>query len=219
MKALSVFARRRTWGELGYAVLGLPQGVAFFVVAVVTLTVSAGLAVTFVGLPLLAATNVFCRLLAGESRRVGNVLLGESLPGAPPLQRRPGLLGWIGSCVTDRWSWQARLYLVLKLPLGILTFTTAVAFYLYGLGGATYAIWRPFLPCNGTPDGVCHRGAQITSSVQLDTAPRTAAVAVAGLVVLLVAPWVVRGILAADAALTRALLGPDAGRDRAGPPS
>ncbi len=213
-QAIAVFTRRRTWGEFAYALLGLPQGVAFFVVAVTTLAVSGGLFVTFVGLPLLAATNLLCRLLGSESRRAGNILLGESLPGAPKLQRRPGLLGWIGSCLTDRWSWQARLYLVLKLPLGILTFTAAVAMYLYGLGGVTYAIWRPFLPCNSTPDGRCHRGVQWGSNYTMDTPFRVALTAVAGLLLLLAAPWVVKGVVRLDRLVVRGLLVPNRSAER-----
>jgi hypothetical protein len=210
---LAVFTRRRTWGELAYALLGLPQSVAFFVIAVTTLAVSGGLFVTFVGLPLLAATNLLCRLLGNESRRAGNVLLGESLPAMPALQRRPGLLGWISSCLTDRWSWQARLYLVLKLPLGILTFTTAVACYLYGLGALTYGIWWRSLPCN-TSKGVCHRGVGIANDYYIDSPFRIAWFALAGALLLLAAPWVVKGVVRLDRLLVRGLLVPNRSAER-----
>ena len=214
-QALAVFTRRRTWGELAYALLGLPQGVAFFVFVVTTLMFSGGLAITFIGIPLLAVTNLLCRVIADRSRRLGNVLLGESLPGPERLQVRPGLLGWIGSWLTDRWAWQARVYLLVKLPLGILTFVTALAFYLYGVGGVTYAIWRPFLPCNGdSRDGRCHRGVEWGSNYTLDTPFRIALAVVAGALLLLAAPWVVRGVVWLDRLVVRGLLVPNRAAER-----
>ena len=87
---LAVFTRRRTWGELGYAVLGLPQGIAFFVVAVTTLSVGAGLAVTLIGFPVLAATNLFCKVVAREAARGGSALLGEPRWAAAPPALEPG---------------------------------------------------------------------------------------------------------------------------------
>ena len=44
----------------------------------------------------------------------------------------------------DGTAWRARLYLVLKLPVGIAQFVATTVFLSYGLGGLTYAIWRPF---------------------------------------------------------------------------
>src|SRR4051794_37444947 len=131
---IAVFLQRRTWGEFLYAVLGLPQGIAFFVFTVVTLSVSAGLAVTFIGLPLLAASGLASRLIGNEARRLGNALTGSDIPAPEPFRTRPGWFGWIGSCLTDGTAWRARLYLLLKLPLGIATFVAAVTFYAYGLG-------------------------------------------------------------------------------------
>jgi signal transduction histidine kinase len=206
---LAVFTAKRTWGEALYALLGLPLGIAGFVFTVTTLSVSAGLLITFVGLPLLAVTGLVSRYLGMGLRSLGNTLLGESVPPPAPFVAKRGLFGWLGSCLTDGTAWRARLYLLLKLPLGIATFVTAVTFYAYGLGGVTYAIWRPFLPCNtGSGDGACHRGTQFGNNYTVDTPYRIAVLAIAGLLVLLAAPWVVRAVVAVDRVLGRALLGP-----------
>src|ERR1700761_8837495 len=73
---LAVFRYRATWGELLYALLGLPLGVAGFVFAVVTVSVGAGLGVTFIGLPVLAVTGIGAKLLADVIRRAANSLTG-----------------------------------------------------------------------------------------------------------------------------------------------
>jgi signal transduction histidine kinase len=206
--------QRRTWAELLYALLGLPLGVAGFVFVVPTTAASAGLLITFVGLPLLAVTGLGARWLGYGVRRLANELIGADVEAPQPFRANPGLLGWIGSCLTDGTAWRARLYLLLKLPVGIASFVVAVVFYSYGLAGVSYWIWRPFTPCNTSSDHVCHRGAGITDHYYLDTPFRIFLTAVAGLLILLVAPWVVRGVLAVDRLLVRALLGPTTTTER-----
>jgi signal transduction histidine kinase len=213
-RALSIFAERRTWGELLYAVVGLPIGVALFAFTVTTVSFSAGMLVTFVGLPLLAVTGLISRTLGQMSRRLANRLAGGDVPPPQTFHANPGLLGWIGSCLTDGTAWRARLYSVLKLPLGVATFLTATFFVSYGIGGVSYAIWRPFLPCNKSPDGVCHHGVGLTSNYYLDTPLRVVLTTVAGALILLAAPWAIRAVVSVDRALVRPLLGPTANHRR-----
>jgi signal transduction histidine kinase len=213
-RALSIFGDRRTWSELLYAVLGLPLGVGLFVFTVATISFSGGLLVTFVGLPLLAATGLISRHLGQVMRQLANALLGTDVPAPHPFRANPGLLGWIGSCLTDGTAWRARLYSVLKLPVGIATFVTATAFVSYGVGGVTYAIWRPFLPCNKSPDGVCHHGVGLAANYYLDTPFRIVLTTVAGLLIVLAAPWAIHAVVSIDRALIRPLLGPTEGHRR-----
>jgi Putative sensor/Histidine kinase len=208
------FLRRRTWAETLYALLGLPIGIAGFVFTVVTFTFSVGLLITFVGLPLLALTGLISRQVGSGLRSFANSLIGADVPPAQPFRPRPGVLGWIGSCVKDGTAWRARLYLLLKFPLGVASFIVATMFLTYGLGGVTYAAWRPFLPCNTTSDGKCHHSIGFTDTWQADTPWRVLLVSLAGLVVVLVAPWAIRGIVALDRMAIAALLGPTAGAVR-----
>lgn len=218
MSARALFTqllRRQTWAELLYALLGLPIGIAGFVFTVTTISVSGGLIVTFVGLPLLAATGLASRYLGSGLRKLSNSLVGTAV--APPQRFRagPGMFGWLASCLMDGTAWRARLYLLLRLPVGIAGFVIAVAFYSYGLGGVTYPIWRPFTPCQTVPgDSTCHRGASWGTSYFLDTPFRIAFTCVLGLVALLLAPWAVRRVLQLDRLLVRALLGPVGGAAR-----
>ena len=215
-RLLTVFKERRTWGELLYALLGLPLGVAGFVFTVVTLAVSAGLLVTFVGLPLLALTGLFSRYGGSVMRRLANRLTGSEVPAPEPFRGKPGVLGWISSCLSDGTAWRARLYLLLKLPLGIASFVTGLLFWLYGIGGMTYALWRPTLShcINRTSDGKCHQSVGFTDSWQADTAFRILLVTVAGIALTLAAPWAIRAVLWIDRFAQRLLLGPSATNER-----
>lgn len=211
---LAVFLRRRTWGELLYALLGLPLGIAGFTFVVTTVSVSAGLAVTFVGLPLLAVAGIVAKYGADGIRRTANRLTAARVAGRP-IGPRParGTLAWIGAQLKDGAAWKARVYLVLKLPLGIGSFVMATVFWVQGLGALSYPIWRPFLPCQTGSDGVCHRGSNFGAGYFIDTPFRIAYFALAGLLMLLAAPWVTHAMLRLDQAALRGLVGPS-GRDK-----
>ena len=95
--ALAVFGRRRTWGELLYAVLGLPLGVAGFTFTVTTLSVSAGLVITFVGLPLLAVTGLASRYFGSRIRSAGEPADRHAMSRRrAPFRTEPGVFGCIG---------------------------------------------------------------------------------------------------------------------------
>jgi signal transduction histidine kinase len=164
--------------------------------------------VTYLGLPIIAATNLGARFLAGVARHQANILLGAGVAEPPPVRARSSRYGYLRAHILDPAAWRARPYLLLKLPMGIATFATAVALYTYGLGGLSYAIWRPFRPCNDNDSRVCHCGAELWSDHTLDSAPGIALTALIGRVMLLLAPWVVRAVVTIDNLLIRALLGP-----------
>ena len=200
---------RRTWAELLYALISLPMGVFGFTLEAVTLSVSGGMMITFVGLPLLAATGMASRWIGWQWRAGANALLGWNVAAPPRFRSKPGLFGWLGSCLKDGTAWRARLYLALKLPLGIASFVAAVAFFTYGLGALTYGIWYRWLPCNTDPrTHVCHHAAALWNEHYIETTPAILLTALAGLVITLLAPWVVRGVLAIDRLTMQALLGP-----------
>jgi signal transduction histidine kinase len=207
-RVLSELLRRRTWAETLYALLGLPIGVAGFAFTVTTLAGSAFFAITFIGLPLMAVTGMLSRTIGSRLRGFANRLIGTEIPAPQPFRANPGLLGWIGACLTDGTAWRARLYLLLKLPLGIVSFTAVFVFWIYGIGGVTYATWRPALGCNRTSDHVCHRAIGFTDTWQADTPFRIFLVTVAGVVLLLAAPWAVRLVVMLDRLVMRGLLGP-----------
>ena len=136
------------------------------------LAVGAGLIATVVGLPVLVLGGLCARWLGNRLRILSNAMTGDDVPAPPPFRSRPGLLGWIRSGLTDGAAWRARLYLLLKLPVGVAASVTAVGLYSCGLAALTYWMWRPFTACDA---GRCPGGADYVARHHLDTAANVSA--------------------------------------------
>ncbi|MFC8130722.1 sensor histidine kinase [Streptomyces sp. NPDC057302] len=130
---------RQTWKEIAHLLANLPLGVAGFVYVVVTLATGGGLAVTVVGLPLLALALLGARRLGRAERARARGLLGLRIdePSPMPRHRGYGFFGWLWSSLKDPVGWRTMLYSFMRLPWGVLTF----AITLVGL----FVLW-PVLP-------------------------------------------------------------------------
>ena len=224
---------RRTASELAYLVLALPVSVGGFLFVVVGTALGIALAVTFVGLPLLAVTGLAARRLAGLDRWLAGSLLDERVPPPRPLRRGPGVFGWLQATLRDPVSWRARAYLLLKLPVAVVTFYLSAVCWVLGAFWLTYPIWwrasgpgplqdnvlldagalifRGSAPSSAP---VAHRVTVRAGAVQFDTWPLAVLVCVAGAALLLAAPWVGHGLSWLHRRLVRALLGPATNAER-----
>jgi signal transduction histidine kinase len=205
----AAFADSRTWSEQLYALIGLPLGIAGFVFVVVSLSVSAGLAITVIGIFILVVAIVLARGWAAVYRGLGRALLGITVEKPPVIRRRSGIVGYL----TESTGWRAMLFLLLEFPLAILDFTLVVTLWSCGLGGITYPAWRVALPAQRY-HGVTHHGSELFPHYFLDTPMRVIGVAIVGVAITAVIPYVVHGVLALDRGLIRGLLGPTAASKR-----
>src|SRR3954470_10400561 len=120
---------RRAAKETLHLLLDLPVGIAGFTIAVTGLATSAGLLVTFLGVPLLAGTLLLARLGAQAERFRARVLLDLDVPAPHPLVWPAGALGRVLAPFRDGASWRATLYFLLMLPVGIATFSVALGWW------------------------------------------------------------------------------------------
>ncbi|MCX5438974.1 MULTISPECIES: sensor histidine kinase [unclassified Streptomyces] len=130
---------RHTWKEIAYLLSNLPIAVLGFVYVVTMLATGVGLAVTVIGLPVLAAGLLGARQLGKAERGRARALLGLRIEEPSPLPRRrdEGFFGRLWSGLKDPVGWRAVLYEFIRLPWGVLTF----AITLTGL----FVLW-PVLP-------------------------------------------------------------------------
>jgi uncharacterized membrane protein len=134
----------RTYGALFYMLLSLATGIVYFTVVTTGVSLSLGLMILIIGIPLLVLFLGLIRVLSLVEGRIVEVLLGERMPRRPLYtQKGKGWLERIKEMFTDGRTWTAMLYFVLMLPLGIAYFTTAVTLLSMSLAfiAAPIAVW------------------------------------------------------------------------------
>ncbi|NEC10075.1 sensor histidine kinase [Streptomyces sp. SID7909] len=120
---------RWTWKEVAHLLSNLPTAIVGFVYTVVMIAIGVGLAVTVVGLPLLAAGLQGSRLIGRAERARARKLLGVVVEEpSPPARGREddGFFVWLWTSLRDPVAWRAALYSFVRLPWGILTFVVTL---------------------------------------------------------------------------------------------
>ncbi|MFF0745667.1 sensor domain-containing protein [Streptomyces sp. NPDC004111] len=202
-----------TYREIGYALTSLPVAIAGFVFAVTMFSLGTGLAVTVLGLPVLAAMLVAARGLGAVERgraRYGLGLYVEG-PGALPEDGRSGFWAAMTRRLKDVAGWKALLFHVLMFPWRVLSFVLSLTFLTVGWTVALLPAynwvfaryvdgWAGYRVYDYTSGGIRHVY-EITTPAQL------AAVSLVGLVIVFLTPKLVRALTNVDRAAVRGLLG------------
>jgi signal transduction histidine kinase len=125
----------RTYARILYLLLALPLGVAEFTFLVTAISFGFGTAITLIGIPVLIGTVWAWRWLAELERRLIGRLLGNQIPS--PYRPDPPEARWwrrVAARLADPATWKDLAFLLLQLPLGILSFTVTVTVLGAGLG-------------------------------------------------------------------------------------
>ncbi|WP_086787157.1 sensor histidine kinase [Streptomyces caniscabiei] len=198
----------RGWRELGYVLLGLPIGILLFTYSVTMVSVGAGLLITFLGVPVLAAGLAGCRGFGALERARARALLGVDVAAPEPLRPRGrGALAWMGAVLRSGASWRQLLYAVVQFPWSVFSFVVAVTFWTYGWAALTYPLWFWVFPVWVGQDGLQLYGDE-THSVYLDNPFEVTVTALVGLLFTMATPWIVRGLTMVDRGMVVTLLGP-----------
>jgi signal transduction histidine kinase len=198
---LKPLSQRRTYLETFDLLLDLVVGTLWFTVFTTLIATGASLLITLVGLPILTATFYLARVAAhGERARV-RVFLGTAIerPSYKP-PKSTGVWHRLVAPFADRTTWKELFYVWLVQPvLGVVNFTVALTVWAIPLWAITLPLYAVHWP-GAAPE--------VWSGRRLDTWHEVIPVAVAGLIVLPLVPWVIRGFAALDAAVARACLRP-----------
>jgi uncharacterized membrane protein len=133
-----VFVDSRTWGAVLYLLFSLVTGIIYFTWAVAGISLSAGLLLLIIGLPF---AGLFILSVRGVGLLEGfmvEALLGIRMPRRPLFYRKN--MGWwqrFKQLVSDKHTWLSLVYMILQLPMGIISFVVLVvliAVSLYGIG-------------------------------------------------------------------------------------
>ncbi|GGN84018.1 histidine kinase [Streptomyces albiflavescens] len=129
---------RQTWKEIAHLLANLPLSIVGFVYVATLMFTGAGLAVTVIGLPLLAGGLRGARQLGKAERARARALLGLRIDEPSPLPvHRTSFFGWLWSSLKDPVGWRTVLYDFIRLPWGIATFVVTLT--------SLFLLW-PVLP-------------------------------------------------------------------------
>ncbi|MGW3021267.1 sensor histidine kinase [Streptomyces longwoodensis] len=198
----------RSWREFAYVLTSLPISVVLFTYAVTMVALGAGLLVTFLGVPVLAAALAGCRGFGTLERARARGLLRMEVSEPEPLRPRGRwMFAWMGAVLKSGTSWRHLLYAVLQLPWSTFSFVVAVNFWVYGWALLTYPLWFWVFPMYGGQGGLQLYG-DAQHSVYLDNPFEIAVTAAVGLLFTLATPWIVRALTTVDRLMVHGLLGP-----------
>jgi hypothetical protein len=188
----------RTYVETSDLVLDLVVGVVWFSIFTTLVATGASLLFTLVGLPILTGTFYLARAAAALERRRALLFLGTEIerPVRTPA-RGAGLFQKLVTPFRDRTTWRELLYVSLVQPSqSVVNFTVAVTAWAVPLWALTLPIYATYAP------------PELWTGRRLDTWHEIIPIALGGLVMLLLAPWIIRAFAAADRAAARWGLSP-----------
>jgi signal transduction histidine kinase len=219
-RALRAPFELRTRKETIHLLLNMPVGIATFTIIVTGFATGFGLLITLIGIPILIAMLYVSRALGWFERGRAKLLLDQEV--APPYRPGPTHDRWWRqplSRATDPATWVEIVYHLLLLPIGIFTFTVAFTVWVLGASLAFLPIYAWALPepahlfdswvnvTIGNPPHVSLVGGE--SGWAIDTPFEYIVLVLIGIAILLLAPWVVRGLATANRYLVRGMLGKD----------
>ncbi len=200
---------RQAWRELLYLMASAALVALAFTVVTATMALGILLAITAVGVAIMAVSLRSARGFGHLVRALVRGLLHEDVAEPEPFVARPGLFGWLQSALRDTTAWKAFAYLAVKVPLAFLSIYVAFSIW----WDAVVCILHPFVapapsdpPEFGLVRNLFNPG---HLNVGTDGFVHDVAILISGIFLLLLAPWAVRVFTNVDRRLVRSLLGPD----------
>ncbi|MEU9111992.1 sensor domain-containing protein [Streptomyces sp. NPDC048483] len=199
----------RTWREFLYLFLSLPLSAVMFSYAIAVISLSAGLLITFLGIPVLAGGLAGGRALGVLERARARALLGLNVAEPEPVRpSKPGLMGWTGAVLKSGVSWRHLLYSFFHFPWALFSFVFSTTFWAVGWGLLAYPLWRWTFPTYLGQPGIQMWGDGDGNGFYLDTPLETGVISAVGLLLVLAGPWLIRGLTQVDRVMVLGLLGP-----------
>lgn len=110
----------QTYRNLLFALISFPLAILYFVTIVAGISIGAGTAIVFLGLVVLAVMLSIARLFGRLEREIAKAMLGATFDPAAPRPRG------LRAALLDGPSWKTVLYLMLRFPLGVVSFSVSL---------------------------------------------------------------------------------------------
>jgi hypothetical protein len=110
-----------------YLLLSFPLSLIYFILVVTGLSLSASLLILWIGLPLLVGIFAMIRGIGAIERSLVRELLGVSIAAPAPNEQQRSLWRTGLANLRNPLTWKYLLYILLKFPIDIISFTITVA--------------------------------------------------------------------------------------------
>lgn len=136
----------QTYLNILYHLISFPLGLFYFIFLVTGILLGLGLLIVWIGVPLLIGVFAASRGLSAFERLLAVKMLGSDIAPRPLTEKTPGIWNRIKSLVTDPATWKGILYLFLRFPLGIFSFSVAISLISVSLSliAAPVYFWVPW---------------------------------------------------------------------------
>jgi signal transduction histidine kinase len=199
----------RPYYELLYLVVGSPLAYATCFVLAGMLIGGAVLAITFVGIIVMALGLRAARGLGGFQRGLFRGLLHEEMEDPDPFAPRPGFFAWLQGAMRDRTAWRSVAYFFIKLPLSFLGIYAAFSLWWDALA----CFFHVFINRDAASPVIfgLERNAFSPGFLSIGQSGfiHQVAILITGVLFFFAAPWGVRAFVFLDRLLVQAMLGPD----------
>jgi uncharacterized membrane protein len=134
-QVVGIFTDPKAYSSLLYMYLSLLTGIIYFTWVVTGVALSLGFSVMIFGIPFFLLFLATVRAISQVEGRLVEAMLGVRMPRRPVFGQAEG--GWwqrFKFWLTDTRSWLTMLYMAVKLPLGVLSFSLFVVLLSLSLG-------------------------------------------------------------------------------------
>jgi Putative sensor len=133
-RVFGVLIRPRSYASAFYSLIAFPLGTLYFVFLAVGLSLGLGLVLLWIGFFILAFVLVASWGLANFERQQAILLLDANVPPMRGARRTYEDFGQqLKDFLTNPVTWKAPLFLLLKFPLGVLSFVVMLTSFCLGL--------------------------------------------------------------------------------------
>lgn len=194
---LRPYTERATYSTLGYLFAGLPVAVVGFCLTAVGLAVGVGLIITLAGIPILITMFRLLHKWVAFEREFASTWLDITIPDRRRRAPRSSSMWWRGLAgeVRHASTWREVAWVVVRLPLGIVGFVTAVVIVSLMFGGFA----QPILHLAGVHNEI--------GSWQIDTLTESVAFVPVSVLFCVLGPRLILGAGQTVGAVTRRFLG------------
>lgn len=123
----------RAYAAVFYLLLAFATGIVYFTVAVTGISLSIGLSILIIGIPVMLLFIAIVRAVSLVEGRIVEALLGERMPRRPRWVSSEGkVVSRIKAWLLDYRTWTTLFYMLMQLPLGVLYFSALAGFFSAG---------------------------------------------------------------------------------------